>query len=198
MASLGSRGRQEQAERATSAAPTEPMELEMPVPDLTAISAVTSSLKATSDIAKAMLGIRDAQLVREKAVELTTEIMSAQASALSAQTAQFDLIDRVRELEDKVTQLENWDREKQRYQLEEPAPGIFVYRTKPGMENGEPTHRICADCYHRGRKSFLQQDTRYPGRYTVLVCSECGTDMLIVGHRPHYTEQTTRPGSRRR
>lgn len=155
----------------------------MPVPDLTAMSALTSSLKATADIAKLIVGIRDEQMIREKAVELTTVIMSAQSGALAAQTAQFELIDRIRNLEQQVKDLEDWNLERQRYQLKEVAPAVFAYVTKPGMENGEPSHGICAACYQRGRKSLLQQETRDPGRVHYAVCHDCGAELILAGHR---------------
>ncbi|MCJ2033046.1 hypothetical protein [Methylobacterium sp. J-068] len=152
--------------------------------DIAAISGLTSSLKATSDIAKAMLGIRDELLIREKAVELNAQVMTAQSSALAAQAAQAELVERVRQLEQKVVELEDWEREKCRYQLAEIATGVFAYATKPGMEDGEPPHRICARCYQDGRKSILQGISRTKNwtKLDLLVCHVCDAEIVLASH----------------
>ncbi|MGY2052379.1 hypothetical protein [Methylobacterium sp. JK268] len=153
------------------------------MPDMAAISALASSLKTTVDLTKTMVGLRDAVLVREKAIELSAEIMSAQQSALAAQAAQFELVDRVRDLEKKIVDLENWEAEKQRYELKALASGVLAYVTKSGMENGEPPHSLCANCYNRGRKSLLQQELRATGRRIFMICHTCGAELVIRGER---------------
>lgn len=153
------------------------------MPDMTAISGLLSSLKVSTDLTKSMLGIRDAQLVREKAVELTAEIMSAQASAMTAQAAQSELADRVRDLEKKIVELENWNREKQRYGLTEIATGVFAYAVKLEEQGSEPAHHICAGCYQNGRKSVLQKEMRNPGRNALLICHACKAELITAGSR---------------
>lgn len=153
------------------------------MPDISAISGLLSSLKASTDLTKALLGIRDAQLVREKAVELTSEIMSAQASAMSAQAVQAELTERVRDLEQRIAELEDWGREKERYQLTQVANGVLAYELRAGMDNGEPPHMICANCYQRGRKSLLQTETRDPRRVRMLVCQACNAELITYGIR---------------
>ncbi|MEH3118866.1 MAG: hypothetical protein PGN25_15075 [Methylorubrum populi] len=153
------------------------------MPDIAAISGLLSSLKASTDITKAMLGLRDANLVRDKAVELTTEIMSAQASAMAAQAAQAELTERVRDLEKQITTLENWNQEKDRYELTEVAAGVLAYSTRPGMENGEPPHKICSNCYQHCRKSLLQPEIRNPGRVRMLICQSCNAELIVTDMR---------------
>lgn len=70
-----------------------------------------------------------------------------QESILSAQAAQATLIEMVRELETKMARMEAWDADKQRYELKDLRRGFFVYIPKEGMENGEPPHAICTNCY---------------------------------------------------
>lgn len=165
----------------------------MPMPDLTAISAVSASLKATLDISKAMLDLRDWEKVQLKAVELVAQIISAQQSALSAQTAQSELVDRERELKNRIMELENWDSEKAKYQLSEIATGVFAYTTKPGMEEGSPPHKICANCYQQRRKSILQAFSRRVanGINTHLVCNSCSADLIVKFDR--YVSKPSRP-----
>lgn len=124
--------------------------------DLAAVSGAMASLKTAHDIAKAMLGLRDATVVREKVFELQGAILSAQADTFEANAAQSALLDRVRQLEKEVADLEAWDAEKQRYCLQEVASGSFAYTIKPDAKGAEPLHWICANCYEHRRKSILQ------------------------------------------
>ncbi|WP_182179272.1 hypothetical protein [Methylobacterium radiotolerans] len=151
----------------------------MPMPDMTHMLALSGSLKASLDIAGAMVGLRDAEKMRLKAIELTAQIISAQQSALSAQVAQSDLIDRERELKNRIIELEDWINESSRYQLV--AEGsAFVYRTKNGMENGEPAHYICPNCYHQRRKGIMQPVIRAPEYRQYLVCVACKAEVCMT------------------
>ena len=51
------------------------------------ITALTGSLKAAGDMAKAMIGLRDAQVFQAKAIELQGAILGAQSDAMGAMTA---------------------------------------------------------------------------------------------------------------
>jgi hypothetical protein len=63
-----------------------------------------------------------------------------------------------------MAQLEAWETEKKRYQLTDYGRGTFAYALKPDAADGEPPHRVCANCYQHGQKSILQfshsSDTR--------------------------------------
>ena len=119
-------------------------------------AAAISSLKSASEIAKAMLGLRDAGLIQTKTIELQREILSAYSSALNAKEAQSALFERIRDLEAKIVEMETWEREKERYKLTDYGGGTFAYALKEEDEAGEPPHRICAVCFQKKHKSILQ------------------------------------------
>lgn len=147
--------------------------------DIGAIASATSSLKAAGDIAHAMLKLRDVAQVQEKTVELTAQIIAAHQSALQAQGAQATLIARVDELEKQVVEFENWEAQKQRYRLEQIEPAGFAYALKPGMDDGEPPHKVCANCYEHRRRSILQRkDTRGE---LFLFCPSCKMEFQVYG-----------------
>lgn len=150
------------------------------MPDLSAIAGVFSSLQAVGDITKAMIGLRDAQAFQAKALELQGVVMDAQSAAFSANQERATLIEEVGKLKQQIVQMEAWEREKQRYQLQQLPPGVFVYALKPEMADGEPFHSICQACYQRGQKSILQADEESLGIHH-LTCTTCGTK-LTVGH----------------
>jgi hypothetical protein len=102
---------------------------------------------------------------------------------MEAVAAQSALLNRVRELEEEKAKLEAWNTEKQRYKLTELGPGMTTYTLKEGMENGEPPHHLCTNCYNEGHKSIMQTEVRFPGRSQVLVCHRCGSDLYISGGR---------------
>jgi hypothetical protein len=123
--------------------------------DMTMIAEAVSSLKTASEIAKTLVGLKDGQALQSKVAELNGIILSAQSSALAAQSSQFTLLQRVSELEKDIARFEAWSTEKQRYELKE-LGSSFAYAVKEVSRNGEPAHKICAACYQHGTKSILQ------------------------------------------
>jgi hypothetical protein len=70
------------------------------------------AIKTAFDMAKALESIHES-VARDRAV------IDLQKEILAAQQAQFALVERVRDLEKQVTTFENWDAEKQRYQMKD-------------------------------------------------------------------------------
>src|ERR1700731_4790349 len=96
--------------------------------DLTMIAEAVTSLKTASEIAKTLIGLKETSAIQTKVVELNGIILSAQSSALAAQSNQFTLLQKVRDLEAQIADLKAWDAEKNRYELAEIASGIFTRR----------------------------------------------------------------------
>jgi hypothetical protein len=81
------------------------------------IAEAVTSLKTASDIAKTLIGLHDSHAIQAKVVELNGIIISAQTSAIAAQSNQFTLLQRIGELEKEIANLEAWTAEKERYEL---------------------------------------------------------------------------------
>lgn len=156
--------------------------------DIGSIQAAIGGLQAAGDIAKSMIGLHDATVLKTKTIELQSAILAAQSSALSAQSEQFALVDRIRELEEEIRRMEAWDAEKQRYELTDIGNGQFTYSLKEGMQPPEPPHSICANCYNQGQKSILQGSSKM-GRKS-LICNRCKAEIVT-------RESTARKGSPR-
>jgi hypothetical protein len=148
--------------------------------DMAAITEFATSIRAAMEITKAMKDIHDANVMQTKTFELTREIMAAQSYAMEAAAAQTALLARVRELEEEISKLETWSTEKARYQLREVNTGVFAYVPKQGMEQGEPFHMLCANCYERGEKSILQATQELRMRRRVHVCPRCKTELEMA------------------
>jgi|SRR5581483_7358630 len=141
--------------------------------DLTAITGMATSIRAAIDITKAMKDVHDANVIQTKTFELTREIMAAQSYAMEAMQAQTALLATVRELGEKIAKLEAWNAEKDRYALREVGPGVLVYTTKQGMDNGQPFHMLCANCYDRGIKSIIQSTQELQAGKRMHMCPHC-------------------------
>lgn len=74
-----------------------------------------SAIKSAFDIAKGLKDIDDASRRNAAVIELQEKI-------LAAQQAQTTLIETVRELKARVAELETWEAEKERYELDQIAP----------------------------------------------------------------------------
>ena len=126
------------------------------MPDITALAAALSSLKAAKDIAEAMIGLRDGAAFQAKLLEFQSKLIDANNAAFAAQDERAALLQRIRDLEEKVAGFERWETEKQRYELKD-FGGAFAYALKPEAQGTEPPHNICANCYQDHKKSILQR-----------------------------------------
>jgi hypothetical protein len=133
-----------------------------------------SALKSAFDIAKGLKDIDNATRRNAAVIELQEKI-------LTAQTAQSDLTERIRDLEAKVAGFETWEREKQRYELKPFGNGV-AYFLKPEMSNGEAPHQLCANCYARGKKPF-SQNIQLPRR---AKRSAPTVRMTVTNAKPRY------------
>jgi hypothetical protein len=142
----------------------------MPVAE---ISAALTSLRATLDIAKAMIGLRDAEAFRAKSIELQETIMRALDSGIEAREAYAKQLDSVRALETEVARLKAWDAEKQNYELKGIGSGSVAYMLKPETRGSEPPHWLCPTCFAQGKKAFLQATGAHEGRSWMYRCQGC-------------------------
>ena len=146
-----------------------------------------SIFKTLLDMAKGLKDINDATIRNAAVIELQEKILAAQAQ-------QSTLVDRISELEKEVARFETWEAEKKRYKLYDFGSGTFAYVLKEGMEDGEPPHRACANCFKKEQISILQfrhQTATGQGKYA---CSTCKTDFLLGEYSDPPVIQTRGPG----
>ncbi|MFZ1905203.1 MAG: hypothetical protein WAU56_07410 [Steroidobacteraceae bacterium] len=153
------------------------------MPDVTTIAAALTSFDALKNIAKAMMSLHDTQAFQLKVIEFNEAIIDAQTKIFSVNEERAALIERVRELEESVTNLEAWEAEKQRYELKSVARDSFAYVLKAEAQGAEPTHKICANCYQHRKKAILQLEPRSAVHIDVgvpqtYICPECRTKII--------------------
>jgi hypothetical protein len=125
--------------------------------------------KSIYDSAKALKDINDGTVRNAAVIELQEKI-------LTAQEAQSALIDRIRQLEEKMRSIETWETEKQRYELKDLGWGCFAYMLKPPMRGAQPPHWICTNCYSRGHTSIIQH-SNVSGVGQRYLCPMCKTQI---------------------
>lgn len=167
---------------------------------LSEISMGLSSLKAASDILKGLNAANTIVAINEVKIELQERVMEAREALSAAHEAQTTTLQRIRELEQEIMQLKDWEAEKRRYQLNAIDRGAFAYMLKAGMENGEPPHWLCANCFGKRHKSFLQfkgQDARspVPGSNSRGDHSNYGCDTCKGAVKVYYTRNPSTPWS---
>jgi len=146
------------------------------------------SIKAALEITKTISDARNTSNLLSVKLEL-------QGFLLEAQEAQAALVAEKRELEERIRQLEAWDGEKKRYQLEPVGQNGFAYVLKPDAAGSEPPHQICAHCYEHGRKSLLMGFTYNVGRAQVLRCHQCQSEIVIHGIPPNEHPRPSPPAA---
>jgi len=121
--------------------------------------------------------------VNEVKIALQEKIADAREALSAAQEAQAASLKRIDELEQEIVRLKDWEADKQRYELKALDTGAFAYKPKPGMENGEPPHWACANCYKERKViSILQEQGHVPndGDRKSWHCANCRASIRLV------------------
>lgn len=140
------------------------------------LQSTVTGLQTAGQIAKSIHQLITSAEVKAKVIELQDAILSAQQSALSAQSEQFSMIQRVRDLEEEIARVKAWEEEKKRYKLVSPWSASFVYALKESCNGAEPPHWICAKCYDDGRRTVLQPKKVDLG-FINLTCPTCKSEV---------------------
>ena len=131
----------------------------MPVPDVTMMGAVLGSINGVVQLTKTMVGLRDATMIEGELAKLYP-LTTAQKEVLAAYESQLELLKRNSELEAEAVRLKDWSAEKQTYKFDNVRPGLPTFIPKDTVPGTEPEHRLCANCFSRGQKTYLQREIR--------------------------------------
>ena len=143
--------------------------------DISAVQAMMGSLKAATDISKALFDLKTTTEVQSKVIDIQSALLAAQSSALEATNAQFHLQERVRELESQLKKYEDWGQQEQRYALVNPWRGpAQVYALKKEHAQGEEPHFLCTNCFHSKKRVILNPSSK--DGWVHMVCPTCKSD----------------------
>ena len=108
-------------------------------------------------------------------------ILAAQSDALAAQSDQFSMLERVRDLETEIARFKAWDSEKEKYELKDIWYGAFAYTRKEDAEPREPPHWLCTKCYNDGKKSILlHTDIISSPSNKLWMCPNCKAKIAVA------------------
>lgn len=145
-------------------------------------AAAITSLRSASDIARAMVDVRDASKLNSQIAELQQAIISAQVQAITLAEKNFALSTRVQELEAECKRLADWSEESRKYEIREVADGIFVYLSAFDDTDLGSAQKVCPNCFNKGTKSILQQSGEALRRIG-LNCHACGFAVIFNNYK---------------
>jgi len=137
------------------------------------ISAALQATKILYDIAKANKELTNYNELVAAVSEVNAKLIDANTAALASQEKQSFLSDRVRELEKKLMEFENWESEIQKYKLHKFPSGAFAFELKPEMQQTEPLHYLCETCVAKRQTSIMQPDGFHDAKPLFLRCHNC-------------------------
>lgn len=155
--------------------------------DVAAIGGAVSGLKAALDIGKGIQALNTSTEVRQKTSDLLDALLDARMKLIEAADTQSALLKRVEELEQKIAGFEDWNREKERYELKAVDSGAFAYVHKPGMRGNEAAVWFCQTCFenrHRSAYQFRAQDRGSGagggrGSHSRWGCNLCKAEIVV-------------------
>lgn len=131
-----------------------------------------SALKNALDIATIFVGNRKKSGDDDEAEKLRAALIEARSLVLQMQDGYAALLEREKELEDRVVQLESWEEDKRNYQPAMIAPGVHARVYAPKGQPTEPIHWLCETCFQEGKKSKLQAQPQE--QQSACKCYACG------------------------
>ena len=145
--------------------------------DLGAIQGAISSLKVAAEISKSFLDLKNQADVQGKVIELQGALLDAQNSALAATASQFELLDKIRDLEAKLKERGDWETQRRRYLLVNPWRGPSqAYALREAEAGNERPHLLCSTCFHGERRVILNPVKNKDG-WVQMVCPSCRSTM---------------------
>jgi hypothetical protein len=145
------------------------------------ITAAVQGAKALGDILKATHELKDSNTLVAAVSDHYAKLIVAQTAVMASHEKQLTLTNRVSDLEKKIVELEDWNREAERYKLTELCTDVVAFTLKPGMENGEPPHKLCTACFGKRQKGYLNR-TNMNVAGTFYTCNLCNKEIIDRVH----------------
>jgi len=129
------------------------------------IATTLATAKGATELISSILATSKNTAVQQKAAELTSVIINLQNDILSMQTEYQATLKERDDWKEKAQHREAWEITKSKYKLFSPSEGSFVYAIKENDEPDEPAHWLCANCFNKEIKSFLQLKQKHTGGF---------------------------------
>lgn len=110
--------------------------------------------------------------------ELEGLLLELMQEMTDTKLANVDLKEQLITLREHAIEARQREQEFERYELIETPGNAMVFRLKPSLANGEPTHYICPNCKEERVRSILQGPRHY------RTCPKCKTGFDIENIEP--------------
>lgn len=156
------------------------------------IQGAYSAIKGGLDIAQGFQAFKTEAAVNQAIIDIQRSLLEAQRALNEAEARHAADLSRVTKLEEEIVRLKDWTAERKRYHLVDVDRGAFAYMPKPGMEEGQPAHWLCAKCFEHADKSLMQfkGEAKAPGGNSpeaLYGCDECnGSFKTNWRRKPSY------------
>ena len=145
----------------------------------TEINAAIQAAKVIYEIVKANKELANFNELVTAVSEVNAKLLVATSAALTSQEKQSLLSERVRELEKKIMEFENWESTRQNYELKNLGSGIFAYVYKPTVDTHQERHWACIKCFQDQKLSILQR--QLPPLRNGYLCNNCNALITPIG-----------------
>lgn len=130
------------------------------------MSALAVAVARLQEARQSATAFQDAATFQERRIEFLGKLLDANNAMLSAQEERSALLDRIRDLENKIERHEDWKATEQRYDLVSLAPNVVARAPKESMRGSEAPHYLCANCFATKKISHLNQTSHGPYHHT--------------------------------
>ena len=137
------------------------------------INAAIQSLKVVSDCLNANKELTNYNELVAAVSEVSAKLTNANSVALASQEKQSFLSDKVRELEQQITEFENFEAELQKYEPYQFTTGSLAFVQKEGVQGINSRHYLCDNCASNHQISRMQPDGFYNEKSYFLKCHKC-------------------------
>lgn len=147
-----------------------------------------SALRNAYEIARGLKDINDRVALNAAVIDLQEKILSAQEAAANAK-------ERLRELQETIVRFDKWDETAARYRLTDFGEGTFAYELREDAADGEPSHRLCPNCFESRKRSILQFQFKDASSRDFYKCPQCGGEYrfgTIIKRTPVIRRQSNR------
>lgn len=158
------------------------------------LTAAGGAIGAAVGVVQRITTTMTAVAINDVKIELQGSLLAAQSALFQAQQNEATTATRISDLEKELVRLRDWSAEASRYEMKAIDIGAFAYMPKPGVENGEPPHWLCTNCFGKGQKSVLQTKGQAQsagggrGQYARWVCNACHGEVQV-----YYTRKPSEP-----
>jgi len=150
---------------------------------MTIVSSALASFNHANNLIKAIFELKVDSATIDKVTAIQSELASVQNGYLALIQQNTSLVTEKDDLKKQIAELETWETERQRYELQNVAPEVCAYVIKESARGSEPLHWLCCKCYNESKKGIFNLFSEYASGKTYR-CTICNSDLHVPNQNP--------------